>query len=124
MTDYDDTDYDVYEITLDELESFESINELAPNMTQYNTPNEGEARGVLESYEGTGARAQVYVHDSSNDLMIPVAINEGHNPGISVDYLLETMRGDNASLSEELRALAPRGEIGNIDFFQINVIEK
>lgn len=120
MTDYDDDDIDIYEMTLDELESLEMIEELAPDMTQYNISSEKDAKEILESYRGLGARAQFHVHDQSTGLMLPIA----QKSGIGVDYLLDRMGEDKASLSEELRSLAPKGEIGNIDFFQIIVIEK
>ena len=124
MTDWDDTDYDIYEIGLDELESLPYQDELAPGLTQYNTSNEAAAIGIIENAAEAGERVQIYAHDAHTDLMIPIGQNEGHNPGISASYLIETMVGDGATLAEEVRALGPRGDIGEIDFFQINVIHR
>lgn len=122
MTDFDDEDYDIYEITMDELEDLPYHDYVGPGVSQYNVGSEAQAMEVLNlNYD---SRVQIYIHDSASDTMYPVMTNAGHGEGMSASYLLEIIEGDNATLAEELEALAPPGVIhGEIDWYQINVLE-
>lgn len=122
MTDFEDEDYEVYEMSIDELGKLPFEDKIAPGIRQFNTSRESEAVGILE--DSRGSRVQIYVHDSVNDMMYPLVTNAGHGAGISADYLLNMMYDDRATLKEELEGLAPAGAIqGEIDWFQINVLE-
>ena len=119
MTDPYDSEYEVYDITLEELEGLLGWINIAPGVREFNTRNEDAAISAIDDAARFDQRVQIYGHDSGSDFMVPYFANDGHSPGASASYVTELI-GDYGGLEELLHGMSPIGELGNIDFYQLN----
>jgi hypothetical protein len=124
MTEPGDIDSIVYEISRAELHRLPTTQRIAPNVVAHNTTSEREAHNIIAQAANRDERIVIYGHDSESDLMIPFLTNPGHEHGASASYVQEQISG--GSLSDYLKDVASSGigEVGDIDFFQIQVYEK
>lgn len=113
-------EYENYEISLSELTKLPAQINIAPDATRYNTRSSERAEDILASNEDK--LVQIRAHDSASDLNISFLTEEGQGYGVRAGWLLEEMGG--LSLEEYLELNSPIGELGNLDFYQIDVYEE
>ena len=119
MTEPYEAEYETIDIA--ELENLPSWIHIAPNRMQHNTSSEQSALDAVRNAAEYGGRVSFNAHDDEYGLLVHVYDNPGHGAGISASELLERMRFTGHSLSEELSADSPIGELESIDFFQVNI---
>lgn len=116
---------------LGELLESPKKDQIAPNITQYNTTRPEEAMRAIREAARNNDRIEINGWDSDTNLMIPFMANPGHGEGVSARYFLEEMerhksnehaRGTMALyLSKELINSSDIIGRGHSDFFQVNV---
>jgi hypothetical protein len=116
---YPKQEAEVYEESLENLWDLPFKEEIATGTTEYNTASALGALEALRDEYGTDARFDLKVHDEASGLMMTIYGNEGHSPGIGLDYFLDTL-GD-GSFTDRVHKDSRIGELGDIDWFQINV---
>ncbi len=119
MTDPYDSEYEVYEMTLEDLEAMLGWHDIAPGVREFNTRNEDTAISAIDDAARFDQRVQVYGHDSGSDFMVPYFANDGHSPGATAEYVSELI-AEHGGLEELLQNMSPIGELGSIDFYQLN----
>ncbi len=119
MTDPYDSEYEVYDITLEDLEGLLGWINIAPGVREFNTNNESAAISAIDDAARFDQRVQVYGHDSGSDFMVPYFANDGHSPGATAEYVSELI-AEHGGLEELLQDMSPIGELGSIDFYQLN----
>jgi hypothetical protein len=117
------THYQIEEITLDDLYKRPYEEHVVLGATRYNTDNEALAHIIIEEAYVDGNRVIIGGHDAESNLMISLSMKEGHATDEDAGIILGFIK-QHGSLDDVIRDMSPIEDIvGNIDFYQIDVIE-